>query len=134
MGTTKTTVKLDAFTLGYVRCALWLCDENPGSGEWSEHGYFTMENIAQKTLAKMAADCERFQEENAGELEEARAYCHYEDGRAGQDFWLSRNGHGAGFFDRGNEAVWDRLQEAARAYGEFNVDRTGRGKIHGYPL
>lgn len=37
---------------------------------------------------------------------------------AGYDFHLSRNGHGAGFFDRGNGGVFDRLQDAARGFGE----------------
>jgi len=35
----------------------------------------------------------------------------------GSDFLLSSSGHGAGFFDRGNAAVWGRLQDAARVYG-----------------
>jgi hypothetical protein len=40
---------------------------------------------------------------------------------AGTDFWLSRNGHGAGFFDRGDDPVFRRLQDAARVYGETYV-------------
>ena len=42
--------------------------------------------------------------------------------RAGQCFWLSRNGHGTGFFD---EKMWkqktrDKLQEAASAFVEVS--------------
>ena len=32
-------------------------------------------------------------------------------------FLLTRNGHGAGFWDRGNGALGDRLADAARVYG-----------------
>jgi len=35
----------------------------------------------------------------------------------GSDFLLSSSGHGAGFFERGQAAVWTRLQDAARVYG-----------------
>lgn len=40
---------------------------------------------------------------------------------AGTDFWLSRNGHGAGFVDRGNEPVFRELQDATSVYGSVNV-------------
>lgn len=40
---------------------------------------------------------------------------------AGTDFWLSRNGHGAGYSDRGDEPTFRRLQDAARVYGEQHV-------------
>lgn len=38
----------------------------------------------------------------------------------GHDFWLTRCGHGAGFWDRGYGAVGDQLSELARLMG--NVD------------
>jgi len=40
---------------------------------------------------------------------------------AGLDFWLSRNGHGAGFFDRGRDGCWTRLQRAAKVYGSCEI-------------
>lgn len=39
----------------------------------------------------------------------------------GHDFALTRNGHGAGFWDRGYGEVGERLSDAARAYGEHHV-------------
>lgn len=41
--------------------------------------------------------------------------------RAGHDFWLTRNGHGAGFWDRGMGKLGDRLADAARAYGSVDL-------------
>jgi len=39
----------------------------------------------------------------------------------GHDFALTRNGHGAGFWDRGYGEDGDTLSDAARAYGEYSV-------------
>jgi hypothetical protein len=39
----------------------------------------------------------------------------------GHDFWLTRNGHGAGFWDRGLGALGDRLTDASKPYGEVNL-------------
>ena len=52
---------------------------------------------------------------------------------AGHDFWLSRNGHGTGFFDRedyiyGGQEINNKLQEIAKSFGELwpYVGDTGR--------
>lgn len=42
-------------------------------------------------------------------------------GQIGHDFWLTRNGHGAGFWDRGLGDVGDQLSEAARAHGAMDA-------------
>ncbi len=39
----------------------------------------------------------------------------------GHDFALTRNGHGAGFWDRGLGALGDRLTASAKPYGESGV-------------
>jgi hypothetical protein len=41
--------------------------------------------------------------------------------QTGHDFWLTRNGHGAGFWDRGLGEVGDRLTSACRPYGEVDL-------------
>lgn len=113
---------LDSFEVGYFKCAEWLA---------SGHGpkYENDNNLDDADRAKLKgftraatksgkADCAAFCKANAADLV---TYC-AESGRdlesAGHDFWLSRNGHGAGYFDRGNDPVFDRLQEAARAWSE----------------
>ena len=40
---------------------------------------------------------------------------------AGHDFALTRNGHGAGFWDRGLGTVGDMLSDEAKAYGSHSV-------------
>ena len=41
--------------------------------------------------------------------------------QAGHDFWLTRNGHGAGFWDRGLGERGDRLTNAAHVYGACDL-------------
>ena len=42
--------------------------------------------------------------------------------QAGHDFTLTRNGHGAGFWDRGLGAVGERLTENAKSFGSTYID------------
>ena len=39
------------------------------------------------------------------------------DSEIAHDFWLTRNGHGAGFWDRGMGELGDRLTELAESHG-----------------
>jgi len=41
--------------------------------------------------------------------------------QAGHDFWLTRNGHGAGYWDRGLGEVGEMLSEAATAFGMVDL-------------
>lgn len=50
----------------------------------------------------------------------------FEETQVAHDFALSRNGHGAGFFDgeytHDGESVSDALQDAAKTFGTFGLD------------
>jgi len=65
----------------------------------------------------------------------SRAYAYLSDDvieQAGHDFWLSRNGHGTGFWDRapeeyGGEYNAKMLQKWAEGFGEYHAfDETGK--------
>lgn len=51
------------------------------------------------------------------------------DAQLGHDFWLSRNGHGAGFFDRDLGKLGDELQTLAKSFKEINVFGEDADKI-----
>jgi hypothetical protein len=52
--------------------------------------------------------------------------------RAGVDFWMARDGHGAGFWDGGwPHDVGRRLTDAAHAYGSFDLYVGDDGMVHG---
>lgn len=53
------------------------------------------------SLAAIRADCEAWQAENADLLAFACGpMSGYDEVQAGRDYWFTRNGHGAGFWDR----------------------------------
>ncbi len=119
---------LDEFTRGYAVCALWSStDESNEQGGNPLDDNYGIEDISRECLLQMQKDCEDFQEAEAKNLSVARDEGE-DSGRAGHDFWLTRNRHGAGFWDRGL-SVGDALTKAAHAYGETNL-YVHRGKIH----
>jgi hypothetical protein len=86
----------DIFTQAYIECALWSSSEGEdGEIRLDEYGG----DIAPGTLHDIEEACAQFQADNADLLRQW--YDHGETAaRAGHDFWLTRNHHGAGFWDR----------------------------------
>jgi hypothetical protein len=124
-----TIEELDAFTRAYVECALWLADENPAPGEWARFEEF-YPRLSEEALQEMIEDCRQFQADEKNLLEITYQYSGYEVSQAGHDFYLSRNGHGAGYFDRGLSYVGDRLQKAARIWGTSELYEGDDGKLY----
>jgi hypothetical protein len=132
---------LDPFTRAYIIAALWSTnDESDPSGGEPIDNRFDGHDVHPDALAEMSADCKLFREENAADL--ALAYERYGscgDGstpeeRAGHDFWLTRCGHGVGFWDRPEldaDGVGQRLTDACEKFGEAHVwvDEEA-GKVH----
>src|SRR5215213_9921810 len=50
--------------------------------------------------------------------------------QAGHDFWLTRNRHGAGFWDRGLGDLSNRLSDASKVYGEVDLYVGDDGQIY----
>ncbi len=115
---------LDAFTTAYIECALWSSTDNTtdNGGEPLDSNY-SPDDIAIATLKEMQADCDAFQHDNAADLDGL------DSEQAGHDFWLTRNGHGAGFWDRGLGEQGDRLTKASKVYGSVDL-MVYRGKVH----
>lgn len=119
---------LDAFTRAYIECALWLHDEDAPGGDWAQTGRINQfaEILSNSCLLEMAADCSKFQSAHAALLSDAGTA-----EQNGHDFWLTRNGHGAGFWDRGYpDSIGDALTAAAEACGEVNIYAGYDGKIY----
>jgi hypothetical protein len=115
---------MDKFTLAYIEAALWASnDESDEKGGEPLDANYGISDIGPGTLAEMIDDCKRFQEENAADIAagpDGPDYTRYE--RAGHDFLLTRNHHGAGFWDGDwPEEVGERLTAASHAYGEVNL-------------
>jgi len=113
--------ELEAFTAGYLECLLWQgldwsdMDESDNPTPLDEnHG---IDDIALEALAAIGAECAEFVEANRADLESAAEQRPGWDW-LGHDFCLTRNGHGAGFWDRGLGELGQRLTEASHPYGE----------------
>lgn len=100
--------ELDDFTSAYIECALWA--EQEAIEEEIQNGA-TIDHLADSAIEKMKADCLAFQEENKNLLTAAYDAPGYDEAQAGHDFWLTRNGHGAGFWDRGLEDIGQALSD-----------------------
>ncbi len=121
-------VELDEFTQGYLECALWSTLDDEGDALDSVYG---VEDIAPVTLQEAVRECKDFQEAQAELLQKAYTQGRYTAETAGHDFWLTRNGHGAGFWDRGLGDIGDKLTEASKPYGEVDLYVGDDGLVYG---
>lgn len=55
---------------------------------------------------------------------------HLGEEQFGHDFWLTRNRHGAGFWDRGLGELGEKLTTWAHSYGSSDVYLGDDGKVH----
>ena len=123
----KENKDLKDFIKGYMVCALWSStdESNEAGGDPMDDNY-TIEDIEPDVACKMRLDCALFLAGNANDIAE---YCAKIDSRgdapmewAGHDFWLTRNGHGCGYWDRDlDKDLGERLTLAAQAFPECNL-------------
>lgn len=107
---------LQDFITGYLVCALWSSTDSDDS---PLDAIYSVTDISIHTTDLMKADCKAFYEANSALWEDAIGYS---DSRAGHDFWLTRNHHGAGFWDREEiRETRDKLTEIAHVYGGFDL-------------
>jgi len=106
------------FASGYLRAAI----ETSLGGErlWTEQSF------APETLARMIADCHRFENENENREILSEAYdvdARFSPRRAGRDFWMSRNGSYEGFGTDQALGIHAAsiLTERAQEYGPFQI-------------
>lgn len=120
-------MSLEAFVSAYIECALWSSTDDDDVPLDRLDASF-----APDTLWRMRNDCKAFLAANVTHILEA-------SGRevdpfilAGHDFWLTRNGHGAGFWDGDwPEPQASALTNAAKAFGEFHLYIGDDGRIYG---
>ncbi len=121
---------LNAFTLGYLEAALWSSSIEEGfAAAWNaKHGGdfaadcsmqsfgFTIGDLDSSARANANTSCEQFIRANRADLAGEDA------SRAGHDFWLTRNGHGAGYWDGDYpEPAATRLTDSAHAFGSCDL-------------
>jgi hypothetical protein len=119
---------VESFVNGYLVAALWSSSDTLPGKDGEEGETVNLDNFdwADGQEAKLMGDCLAFIQANAADL------IHYEQVKthapgygawecAGHDFWLTRNGHGAGFWDRGLGELGQRLTEACKAFSGVDL-------------
>ena len=105
-----------AFLAGYVDALLWSSTDTTADGEGVNLDDFELSTTG---ADKCRADCLDFFTANHADLTTAADCDGYSWAHAGLDFALTRNGHGAGYWDGDlPEETGERLTEASEAAGE----------------
>jgi hypothetical protein len=115
---------LTIFCNGYIDAMLWAnlstadgeTYEHPG-GEFNSHPLRAV--VSPEAFAEMYLDCLNFVSQEWEDLHDLRPE------QCGHDFALTRNGHGAGFWDRGYGDVGECLTRACKPYGDAGLIHTG---------
>lgn len=132
-------IELDDFTAQYIETAVWASrvmlpvpedelvdgcmdvdDEHPLHGI-NEHddldSHFGVYDFTVDALRKACEDCDAFQARHGDDL------CDEDDGHAGHNFWLDRNGHGTGFWDSTHyeESKGQRLSDGCDEFVEVYI-------------
>jgi len=114
--------ELSTFQLAYIESALW--SSTGEDGEPLDRDY-NSSDLADETVAKVKADCEKFLTENFADL------MGHDIEQGAHDFWLTRNGHGCGFLDGDwPEPQATRLDKASKKFREVHLYVGDDGKIY----
>jgi len=121
----------ERFIHSYIETALWAeTDDN----ERPLDDNYGPTDLDKESRQKMEADCRSFlaQVEAAEiDLDEANLLNRDTYEQAGHDFWLTRNGHGAGFWDGDWEKeAGKKLTDMAHAFGSSDIYVSDDGQLY----
>lgn len=131
--TVNTSEVNDDFVAAYIRCAMWSSnDESTESGGVPIDQNYGPDDLDEDSRAKMVEDCRQFLEKcghlitQENLLKSGNPFEH-----AGNDFWLTRNGHGSGFLD-GDwvDEVDQQLYDLSHEFGESYLSVEEDGKVY----
>ncbi len=121
---------LDKMLVHYLTTMLWSSNDEKGPMD----DQYDVNDISTDAKKKSKEDCKKFLDEFEKELEKYNKKNKYEKGtdehqdlfdfdlgQIGHDFWLTRNGHGAGFWDGDyDKDIEDILMKITKKFGEVN--------------
>ena len=129
-------IECNDMVIGYLLAELWVgtCSsiadpaidqsdiDREGESPYLDNLGYSVEDFSKESLEKVVKECQDFYDSNAQYLEN----CDLET--VGHDFMLTRNGHGAGFWD-GDYEHGDELTKASKPYGETYLYVNADGEI-----
>lgn len=112
------------FFASYIETALWSSTDEDGT-PLDDTRYRDVE-FSPGALQQIKEDCESFVKLSAGILD-----ANTSDYPVAHDFWLTRNGHGAGFWDGDYpETIGKQLTDLAHSFGECDLYFGDDGKLY----
>ena len=106
----------------YVNCAIWCGhyyetpeDEMEGTNALPLGDRYSEDDCSFSTWKRAVSDCPDFIEASAHILHD------WDASQFGHDFYLTRCGHGVGFWDRGKGAAGKQLTELCRPYDSADL-------------
>lgn len=135
MSLTVHGITLDTFTTEYLAAMLW------SSVDDGEFDHVAIVDLPVETINSAVADCAKFQAspawQTALEADSERDDMPYAsdgtgmEGQGGHDFWLTRCGHGAGFWDGDWPQPYDdALDAVARQFGNIDPYMGDDGQVY----
>ncbi|GAB3175998.1 hypothetical protein GCM10027059_50190 [Myceligenerans halotolerans] len=105
----------DQAVWAYTNAALWtdgdVVERRSGGGSWSP------DDIDPANRAALTHELRTFLTLHRDQISRAREVAgDYDAAQIGHDLWLTRNGHGTGFWDRGLGSAGDALSDAVRGH------------------
>lgn len=107
--------RLGSMIDAYLECAFWLLPEEPGYAE---------AQASTELLQRAQDDCRAFLES----LPEGAEYL--DGGFLGHNFFLTRERHGSGFWDRGLGPLGDALTALAQSFGQADIYVGDDGRLY----
>lgn len=106
---------INTIVQAYLLCAVWSSNDEEGNPLDDNYG---PDDADAETRQKAVEDCTQFLALCDGAKLDLKDWS---DGQIGHDFWLTRNGHGAGFWDRGRGDVGEKASDIACTFSSVNV-------------
>lgn len=110
---------------GYIEAILWTEEDGEAKDK-------TIYDISSEAMNKIESDVDSFYKIAKPILDKLpEEYTqNYGDEQIGHDLWLTRNGHGAGFWDRGLGELGDKLTKIAESMGEIWLVSGDDGQLY----
>jgi hypothetical protein len=111
---------MNPFQRAFLEAALW---SSIGDNDEPLDKDYDIADFAPATLRALLKECDAFEAANEADLSVGpiRGTCLPRE-QAGHDFWLTRNGHGCGFWDGDwPEPQATRLTDASKAFGSIDL-------------
>ncbi len=102
----------DQIKKGYIEC-LHFADTPTDKNDF----YVENNGLSDRLNKKIDEDIDLFIKKAKNLIKQALRVDNYYLDDIGHDFWLTRNGHGAGFWDRDLGEVGDKLTKIAESFG-----------------